>query len=290
MTKTPSARPRRSAIYLPANNARALEKARSLPCDVVILDLEDAVGPDAKLQARAAAVEAVRDGRFGRREVVIRVNDLSTPWGPEDIAAAALAQPDAVLIPKISAPSDLEAARAALGNTIPIWAMIETCAAILKLNEVGAASVEAGVGVWVVGSSDLAKEMRCAHTVERPGLLTALSMSVMAARFFGFSILDGVFADASNPTGLAIQCAHAAALGFDGKTAIHPNQLEIINNAFTPDNTEVARARAIVAAFDKPENAGCGILQVEGGMVERLHYGEARRLIQLANAIAAVGE
>jgi citrate lyase subunit beta/citryl-CoA lyase len=229
-----------------------VEKSRSLPCDVVILDLEDSVGPEAKLQARAAAVEGFREGRFGDREVVIRINGLSTPWGPEDIAAAALAKPDAVLVPKISSSGELAAVRATLGDSVPIWAMIETCDAMLKLIEIGAASVDAGVNVWVIGSSDLAKEMRCAHTVERPGLLTALSMSVMAARAFGLAILDGVFTDVSDPDGLAIQCAQGAALGFDGKTLLHPNQLEITNRAFAPDKA----ARAMGAVYGMPEHTG----------------------------------
>lgn len=235
MTLTTPDRPRRSAIYLPSSNARVLEKARSLPCDVVILDLEDSVAHDAKLQARAAAVEAVLQGGFGAREVVIRVNDLSTPWGLDDMRAAASAQPDAVLVPKISGARDLVAAREVLGDTVPIWAMIETCATMLNLNEVGAASVDAHVNVWVIGSSDLAKEVGCPHTVERPGLLTALSMSVMAARAFGIAILDGVHTDIADLDGLAIQCAQGAALGFDGKTVLHPRQLEITNQAFALD-------------------------------------------------------
>jgi citrate lyase subunit beta/citryl-CoA lyase len=289
MPMTPQAYPRRSAIYVPAHSARALEKVRSLQCDVVVLDLEDSVGPDAKLHARAAAVEAVGDQRFGSREVVIRTNDLGTPWGEEDLFAVARAKPDAVLVPKISAASDLVAARAALRGEIPLWAMIETCAAMLRLNEIGAASVEAGVEVWVIGSNDLAEEMRCGQTVARAGLQTALSMSVIAARAFGLGILDGVFFDVSDADGLAIQCVQGADLGFDGKTLIHPNQIEIANRAFTPDEAAVAWARAIVAAFDMPGNAGQGVVNVEGRRVERPHYEEARRLIQVADAIAAAG-
>jgi len=252
MTITPSDRPRRSALYLPANNARAVEKARSLPCDVMILDLEDTIRPDAKLEARKAAVEAIRDGRFGDREVVIRVNGLDTPWGLDDMAAAAQARPDAVLVPKISSSSELTAARMAVGDTVPIWAMIETCEAVLQLNDVGAASVDSGVDVWVIGTSDLAKEMRCAHTVERPGLLTALSMSVMAARAFGLTILDGVFSDISDPEGLAIQCSQGVALGFDGKTVLHPSQVEITNRVFALD----LAARTKGAVYGMPVNAG----------------------------------
>jgi citrate lyase subunit beta/citryl-CoA lyase len=286
----PSARPRRTALYLPGHSARAVEKARSLPCDVVILDLEDAVAPNAKPEARPAAVEAVLRGGFGHREVVIRTNGLSTPWGLEDLAAAAQVKPHAVLVPKIAAASDLRAARAALGDTVPLWAMIETCSAMLRLNEIGAAGVETGVEVWVIGSNDLAKEMRCAHTVQRPGLQTGLSMSVMAARAFGLAILDGVFNDVSDADGLATQCAQGVDLGFDGKTVIHPNQLQTTNKAFTPDKAAIAWARTVVSAFDRPENTRQGVLTVEGRMVERLHYDEARRLIQLADAIEAVGQ
>jgi citrate lyase subunit beta / citryl-CoA lyase len=284
-----SARSRRSAIYLPANNARLLDKARSLPCDVVILDLEDMIGPDAKPDARAAAVDAVRRGDFGHREVVIRVNGLNTRWGMEDLTAAALARPDAVLVPKISAPSDLETARAALGDAVPLWAMIETAIAIVRLDAIGAASAANGVGAWVIGSNDLASDIRCAHTVERPGLLTALSMSVMTARAYGLAILDGVFNDLTNPDGLAIQCDQAAALGFDGKTVIHPKQLDTTNRAFSPDDAALARARAVVAAFEAPENAGQSVLKVDGHWVERMHYDDAVRLMQVADAIPAVG-
>ena len=284
----PSARPRRSALYLPASNARAVDKARSLPCDVVILDLEDAVAPDAKAEARAGAVEAVRAGGFGGREVVIRVNGLDTPWGAEDLAGAASVRPDAVLIPKVSAPEDLSAARTRLGDHLPIWAMIETCAAMFRLDALGAESVNVGVEGWVIGSNDLAKEMRCVLTVDREPLRTALSLSLMAARAHRLAILDGVYNEIGDADGLARQCAQAAAFGFDGKTLIHPTQVEPANAAFTPDSAAVAWARTVVAAFDLPENAGKGVLKVEGRMVERLHFAEAKRLLAVAEAIAVL--
>jgi len=280
-------RPRRSALYLPASNARAVDKARSLPCDVVILDLEDSVAPEAKVEAREGAVAAVREGGFGGREVVIRANGLDTPWGRDDLAAAAGARPDAVLVPKISAPEDLAAARKTLGEHLPIWAMIETCAAMFRLDALGAESVSAGVEAWVVGSNDLAKEMRCPLTVEREPLLTALSLSLMAARAHRLAIIDGVFNEIADEAGLARQCAQAAAFGFDGKSLIHPSQVGAANAAFTPDASAVAWARTVVAAFEQPENAGKGVLKVEGRMIERLHFAEARRLIGVAEAIAA---
>lgn len=284
---TLSARPRRSALYLPASNARAVDKARSLPCDVVILDLEDAVAPDAKAEARAGAVEAVKAGGFGGREVLIRVNGLDTPWGAEDMAAAAAAKPDAVLVPKVSYPEDLSAARTRLGDHLPIWAMIETCAAMFRLDALGAESVNVGVEAWVIGSNDLAKEMRCALTVDREPLVAALSLSLMAARAHRLAIIDGVFNEIADAEGLARQCAQAAAFGFDGKSLIHPSQVEPANTAFTPDPAAVAWARTVVGAFELPENAGKGVLKVEGRMVERLHFAEAHRLLSVVEAIAA---
>jgi citrate lyase subunit beta/citryl-CoA lyase len=280
-------RPRRSALYLPASNARAVDKARSLACDVVILDLEDSVAPEAKAEAREGAVAAVREGGFGGREVVIRANGLDTPWGRDDLAAAAKARPDAVLVPKVSSPEDLSAARTALGEHLPIWAMIETCAAMFRLEALGAESANVGVEAWVIGSNDLAKEMRCPLTVDREPLMTALSLSLMAARAHRLAIIDGVFNEIADEAGLARQCAQAAAFGFDGKSLIHPSQILTANAAFTPDASAVAWARTVVDAFERPENAGRGVLKVEGRMVERLHFAEAQRLIGVAEAIAA---
>ncbi|RAK67665.1 HpcH/HpaI aldolase/citrate lyase family protein [Phenylobacterium kunshanense] len=282
-----SARPRRSALYLPASNARAVEKARALACDVVILDLEDAVAPDAKDEARAGAVAAARAAGFGPRELVIRVNGLDTPWGEADLAAATEARPDAVLIPKVSSPDDIAAARARAPSDIPLWAMIETCAAMFRLEALGAASRHAGVAAWVIGSNDLAKEMRCALDAERAPLATALSLSLMAARAHGLTILDGVYNDIADADGLARQCAQGAALGFDGKTLIHPSQVDAANAAFSPDADAVAWARTVVTAFDAPEAVGRGVIKVEGRMVERLHLEQARRLIAVADAIEA---
>jgi len=274
---------------MPASNVRAIEKARELPCDVVILDLEDAVAPDAKDAARALAVAAVEAGGFGPREVVVRVNGLDTPWGEADLAAVGRTRPDAVLTPKVSTPDDLAAVRARLGGDLPLWAMIETCAAIFALDAIGGASVANDTDVWIIGGNDLAKEMRCRPTADRAPLLPALAMSVMAARAHGLSILDGVYNDIPDLAGLERECAQGADLGFDGKSLIHPSHLAVTNQAFSPEAAALAWARTVAAAYDAPENAGKGVLKVEGRMVERLHLEQARRLIAVAEQIAAHG-
>jgi citrate lyase subunit beta/citryl-CoA lyase len=279
------ARPRRSALYMPAANARAIEKARALDCDVVILDLEDAVAPEAKLVARQQAVEAVREGGFGRREVVVRVNGLETPWGADDLAAAAAAGPDAVLAPKVSSAADVVAYRGAMDGVVPLWAMIETCAAVFCLADIAAAADQNGLSTWVIGTNDLAKEMRCRLDVDRTPLTSALSLSVMAARAHGLSILDGVYNELEDDAGLARQCEHGLSLGFDGKTLIHPRQVPVANRAFSPSEAEVSWSRAVVAAFDDPGNAGRGVLRLEGRMVERLHLDQARRVLAIAAAV-----
>jgi citrate lyase subunit beta/citryl-CoA lyase len=284
---TPSeARPRRSALYLPGSNARAMEKARTLPCDVVILDLEDSVAPEAKLAARALAAEAVQLGGFGARELVVRVNGLDTPWGAADLAAMAKSGAAAVLVPKVSSPVDLAAYRRAIGPVGRLWAMIETCQAVLALDSLGRASTGEGVDGWVIGTNDLIKEMRCRPGAERTPLLPALALSVMAARAHGLVILDGVYNDIPDLAGLARECEQGASLGFDGKSLIHPTHLETANRAFSPEPAAVAWALTVAEAFDSPENAGKGVLKVDGRMVERLHLAEARRLIAVAKAIA----
>jgi len=280
-----AARPRRSALYLPGANARAIEKARTLPCDAVILDLEDSVAPEAKPAARALACEAVRLGGFGPRELVVRVNGLDTPWGGDDLAAAAEAGPDAVLVPKVAAPADLEAYRRALGPKVALWAMIETCQAVFALDALAAAARQQGVACWVIGTNDLVKEMRCRPGPDRAPLLPALALAVMAARAHGLAILDGVYNDIPDLAGLAWECAQAAGLGFDGKSLIHPTHLDPANRAFSPDPAAVAWARTVAGAFDLAENAGKGVIKVDGRMVERLHLVEARRLIAVAEAI-----
>lgn len=284
---TLSARPLRSALYLPATNLRALEKARSAACDAVILDLEDAVGPDDKAQAREQALAALAEGGFGHRTLVVRINGLDTPWGADDLAAVAKAGAPAVLIPKVSAPADLAACAKVLPAQTRLWAMIETCRGVLALDALGQASVEHRCDVWVMGLNDLAKEMRCRPGADRAPMMTALTLSLTAARGYGLSILDAVFNDFADLAGLERECVQGAGLGFDGKTVIHPAQLAVTNAAFSPDPAEVSWAQEVVNAFDSPENSGKGVIKVNGRMVERLHLVQARRLLAVADAIAA---
>jgi citrate lyase subunit beta/citryl-CoA lyase len=284
------ARPRRSALYMPASNARAVEKARSLPCDVVILDLEDAVAPEMKPEARAAAVAAVKAGGFGRREVVIRVNGLSTPWGREDLAAAVEAAPDAVLVPKIGSAADVatyDAALAAAPATTRLWAMIETCPAMFALMDIAAMTATTRLAAFTMGINDLAKEMRARQTSDRAAFTGFMAMTVAAARAHGLVVLDGVHNEIDDLALLETTCRQGAAFGFDGRSLIHPSHLAICNRVYAPPAEEVAWAGAVVEAFARPENAGRGALRVEGRLAEHLHLAEARRTLALAEAIAA---
>jgi citrate lyase subunit beta / citryl-CoA lyase len=282
------ARPRRSALYMPASNARAVEKARTLACDVVILDLEDAVAPEMKPEARAAAVAAVKAGGFGRRELVIRVNGLSTPWGADDLAAAAEAGPDAVLVPKIGGAADVAAYDAALARAparTRLWAMIETCPAVFALMPIAAAAAHTRLSAFVMGINDLAKEMRARQTPNRAAFVPFMAMAVAAARAHGLVALDGVHNEIDDLALLETSCRQAAELGFDGRSLIHPSHLAICNAAFAPPADEVAWAGAVVQAFADPANEGRGALRVAGRLAERLHLGEAERLLALAAEI-----
>ncbi len=273
----------RSALYMPASNARAIEKARYLAVDAIILDLEDAVAPDAKLLAREQAIGAARDGGFGARPLVLRVNGLDTEWGEADCRAAAGAGFDAVLLPKVSNPDDLSAARALLGP-IPLWAMIETCAAMLALPAiVGAAKVH-DLRCLILGPNDLAKDMRCTPGADRLPLQPHLIAIVTAARAYGLIALDGVCNAIGNAELLEAECAQGARLGFDGKTLIHPSQIDIANATFAPSAERVAWAQRIIAAFALPENAGKGAIQLGGEMIERLHLAEAERVVGSASS------
>jgi citrate lyase subunit beta/citryl-CoA lyase len=273
-------RRRRSALYMPASNARAIAKARTLDCDVVILDLEDAVAPDEKAAARDRVVEAVREGGFGERELVVRVNGLDTPWHADDIAAIRAIGLAAVLVPKVSSVADLLTVRASLGEGgPPIWAMIETCAAILALPALSAAAAETALTALIVGTNDLAKEMRWRLGADRMPLIPALTATIMAARAAGIVALDGVCNALDDPPRFAAECAQGATLGFDGKTLIHPSQIDAANAGFGPSEEELAWARKVVAAFQDPEHAHKGAIRLNGQMVERLHLAEAEAML-----------
>ena len=280
-------RPRRSALYLPASNTRAIEKARGLACDVVILDLEDAVGPDEKPQARAQAVAAAQAGGFGGRELVIRVNALDTPWGRDDLAAVAGAGVQGVLVPKVSGPQDLAAYAEALGGGARLWAMIETCAAVGGLFELAALGVGSRLSLWIMGTNDLAKEMHARLTPDRAAFVPLLVQAVCAARAHGLAIMDGVCNEFRDLAVFRAEAEQGLALGFDGKSLIHPDQIGPCNEIYSPGDEELAHARAIIAAFALPENAGKGAIRVEGKMAELLHLDQARRLVAIADRIAA---
>lgn len=287
-------RPRRSCLYMPGANAKALEKAKTLPADVLIFDLEDAVAPEAKADARAAVAAALAGGGYGAREIVVRVNGLTTTWAKDDIAAAVAMRPHAVLVPKINTAADVRAADAALsaagaGADLALWAMIESPRAILEINAIAAAAQETRLSCFVMGTNDLAKDMRCQQTPDRAPFLTALSMSVMAARAYDLTVIDGVYNDIPNTEGFTAICQQGVALGFDGKTLIHPSQVEACNAIFAPPAEEVAYARAVIAAFADPANAGKGVLKVDGKMTELLHLEIAKRTVAVAEAIEAMG-
>jgi citrate lyase subunit beta/citryl-CoA lyase len=284
-------RPRRSVLYMPGSNARAIEKARTLPVDGLILDLEDAVAPEAKAAARAQVAAAVKAKGFGAREVVVRINALDSEWGKEDLAAAVAAAPDAILVPKVSAPEELVFVGHRLVDLgappeISVWAMIETARAILRAGELAAEARDplAALKVFVLGTNDLAKETRIHLKPGRAALQPLLTTAVVAAHAFGLDVLDGVHNDLDDAEGFARECKEARELGFDGKTLIHPRQIEPCNAAFTPSAAEVKEARKIVDAFDKPENRDKGVIALDGRMVERMHAASARRTLALATA------
>ena len=284
-------RPRRSVLYMPGSNARALEMARELPADGLILDLEDAVAPEAKAAARDAVVKAIRTG-FGDREVLVRMNGLDTRWWVEDLDAVAAARPDAVLVPKISDPGQLQdlAARIVDIGTDPrvrVWAMMETPLAMLNVGAIAAAALdsETRLAGFVMGTNDLAKDTRARIVPGRAPMLPWLMSCVAAARAYGLVILDGVYNDLGDAEGFVAECQQASDLGFDGKTLIHPRQIEPCNAAFSPSTEEVVTARKMIAAFELPENKDKGVIQIDGRMVERLHAEMARRTVAIADAI-----
>ena len=283
-------RPRRSALYMPGSNARALEKAKTLAADVVIFDLEDAVAPDAKETAREQVVAAVKGGGYGRRELVIRVNGLDTPWGRADLAAAIAAAPDAILVPKVSKPDDLARVASTLAgapDNVCTWAMMETPLAILNAREIAVAATgpKTRLTCFVMGTNDLIKETRAEFDAERTAALYWLSATVTAARAYGVDVLDGVYNNFKDLDGFRRECVQGRRLGMDGKTLIHPDQVAGANEVFSPSAAELAWARKIIAAFEQPEHKGKGAITVDGRMVELLHVETARRTVHIAEAI-----
>jgi citrate lyase subunit beta/citryl-CoA lyase len=281
---------------MPGSNARALEKAKTLHADSLIFDLEDSVAPDAKESARQQVTDAVKAGGFGSREVVIRINGADTPWHAEDLTAAAHAAPDAILVPKVSSPDALELVGRRLldmstDQKTRVWAMIETPLAIFNILPIAAEArdSESRLAVLVMGTNDLAKDTRARLLPGREPMVAWLSICVAAARAHGVDILDGVFNDLGDAEGFAAECKQGVALGFDGKTLIHPNQIAPCNAAFSPSADEIAQARKIIAAFGLPENKGKGVVSIDGRMVERLHADMARRSVAIADAIGAAG-
>ena len=276
-------RPRRSALYMPAANPRALEKARTLDADVLIFDLEDSVAPEAKHEGRDHLAAAMLQGGYDPREIVIRINHLTTPWGVDDLAMAARLQPAAVLVPKVNGAADLVPIREALPAEIAIWAMIETPHSLFNLMEIAGAGL--GLSCLIMGTNDLVKEMCGEHMAGRANLISALSLAVWAARAQDLTILDGVYNAIDDGEGFAAECAQGVAFGFDGKTLIHPSQLLEANRLFAPSAEAVAQARDVIDAFNAPENQGKGVLRVNGQMAELLHRDTALRLVALDTAI-----
>jgi citrate lyase subunit beta/citryl-CoA lyase len=289
-------RPRRSLLFMPGSNARALEKARGLPADGLIFDLEDSVAPDAKDKAREQIAQVIQAKGFGRREVLIRTNGLDTAWWKDDVAMAAAVVPDGILVPKISTVDDLCTVGARLAEvgapaSIKVWAMIETARAVLDADKLASSTSDtrARLAGFVFGPNDISRETRIRMLPGRAAMIPMIIHCILAARAHGLNILDGPYSDIGNIDGFAAECAQGRDLGFDGKTLIHPSQIEACNAIFTPPPEEVAEARKIIAAFERPENASRGAIQLDGRMVERLHADMAKRTIAIADAIAAMG-
>ncbi|MEW5726282.1 MAG: CoA ester lyase [Pseudomonadota bacterium] len=286
-----ASRPRRSMLYMPGSNARALEKARTLAADALILDLEDAVAPDAKEEARAQVVAAVRTGGYGRRELLVRVNGLGTPWGHADVAAAATSGADAILIPKVESADmvrQVEAIMITAGapDNMSIWCMMETPRGMLRAEEIAQSTPR--LGGFVMGTSDLAKDLHCAHTPLRLPMITSLGLCLLAARAYGLACLDGVYLDLNDDEGFEASCVQGLELGFDGKTLIHPKTIDVANRVFAPSAKELEWSRKIIAAHAEAAAAGKGVVVVDGRLVENLHVENARRVVALADQIAAM--
>jgi citrate lyase beta subunit len=290
MTGAARFRPRRSCLYVPGANARALEKAKSLPADAVILDLEDAVAPDAKADARKAILDAVGGRAYGGREVLIRVNGLGTEWGRDDLEMAASAGVDGVLVPKVATGKEVRAIDRFLNDAgapshLALWVMIETPLAVLNVRKIAKASAKTRLSGFVIGTNDLAKELNAEPTADRLAFQFSLSATLAAARAHGLAAIDGVFNDTGDEPGLAAECEQGRALGFDGKSLIHPAQIETANRVFSPSEADLGHAWEVVEAFERPGNRGKGVISVNGRMLELLHLEQARRLIAIDDAI-----
>ncbi len=286
-------RPRRSCLYMPGANERALEKAKGLPADTLILDLEDAVAPDAKSEARDAVTSAVTGGGYGGRELIIRINGLDTEWGLDDLNAAVAAGPDGILAPKVIDGGDIDRlndamSRAGAPEDMALWVMIEMPKAILNIQDIAEAVGRTRLTGFVMGTNDLAKEYRAQATPDREAFQSAFGLTLAAARAYDLLAIDGVFNDIKDEAGLEGECRQGRVLGFDGKTLIHPNQIETCNAIFSPEPEAVDQARAVIEAFADPENAGKGVIKVNGKMTELLHLEEARRIVAVSEAIAAL--
>ena len=284
-------RPRRSVLYMPGSNARALEKGRALAADGLILDLEDAVAPDAKSLARDQILAAIAAGGYGRRELILRVNGLATPWGYDDLVAAATSGADAVLLPKVGSADAIEQAVNLLESAgapaeLDIWCMMETPIGMLHAEEIAGAHPR--VACLVMGTSDLAKDLHARHTRERLPMLTSLGLCLLAARAYGLAILDGVHLDLADDEGFAHSCRQGVELGFDGKTLIHPKTIAAANEIFAPSAEEVKWSRKIIAAHGEAAAEGKGVVVVDGRLIENLHVENAHRVVALAEAIAAL--
>jgi citrate lyase subunit beta/citryl-CoA lyase len=292
MTSTAQFRPRRSCLYMPGANPRALEKARSLTADMLILDLEDAVAPDAKSEARQVISDVVKERAYGTREVVIRINGLDTQWGHDDLEMAVAAGPDGILVPKVISGEqvlkiDNALTEAGAPADLGLWVMIEMPLAILNIQEIAAAAQNSRLTGFVMGTNDLAKEFNAIATADRFAFQVPLALALAAARAYGLVAIDGVYNDIKNEDGLVAECEQGRILGFDGKTLIHPAQLESANRVFSPDPEDIAQAEAVIEAFSQAENQGKGVIKVNGKMTEILHLEQAKRLVAVNAAIKA---
>lgn len=284
-------RPRRSVLYMPGANERALEKARTLPADSLILDLEDAVAPEAKTEARERVCASVKAGGYGAREVVIRINGQDTEWGKADLRAAVHARPDAILAPKVTCGEDIRWLDEALSEAgaeggLSLWVMIETPVSILNIGDIAATARSTRLAGFVMGSNDLLKDFRAEPMAGRENLAACFSLAIAAARAYDLLVFDGVYNDIANAEGFLAEARQARAFGFDGKTLIHPSQVGPCNTVFAPPAEAVQHARDVIAAFADPGNAGKGVLKVNGRMTELLHLAQARRMVAVAEAIA----